>query len=243
MTIYLESMRIVARRAMTGPNYDKHIDSLVNMLQDQVNVLVESHGLYSDAQDAAGTRDWSEMRQWASFANLYARSQLLLIDQMTLKRAKRASLCGVIEYASSHASAFSRRERPERAREDLGRVSIGVFSRDEALADLRKVQAANSAVKALQEIQQPDRSLHAFQARVAEQGGSPERGFRLPDFPEIELAIDAIFELWLKYCEVFIGENFSRVAFMPRSANPEAYAALFGDWSATALAAPKDRSD
>lgn len=220
---------------MTGPRYDKHIDSLVHKLQDQVNALFDAHCLYSEAQSAAGIRDWSELRQWGSFANLYVRSQILIIDQMTMKRPRQPSLFGVVEYASKHAAAFSKREHADCVREELGRVSIGVFSRDEGRADLRKVQAANDAVVVLREIQQPDRSSSAFETRVSANGGSPERGFLLPDFPEIELSIDAIFEIWLKYCEVLIGRNFSRVAHMPQPAHQESYSALVADWSATSL--------
>lgn len=222
---------------MTGPRYDKHIDSLVHRLQDQVIALVRSHGFYSEAQTAAGIREWSELGQWATFANMYARSQIQLIDQMTVRRPRRPSLLGVVEYASKNADAFSRREYADHVRETLGRVSIGVFSQEEASADLRKVRAANDAVAALREIDQPDGSSTAFQTRVVANGGSPERGFLLPDFPEIELAIDAIFEIWLKYCEVFLGRNFSRVAIMPQSAESETHPALFGDWSATSVEA------
>ncbi|MBI2692606.1 MAG: hypothetical protein HYX29_11760 [Solirubrobacterales bacterium] len=218
---------------MTGPNFDKHIDALVNKLQDRVKALFAAHDFYSAAADEAGVRDWSEIPQWALLSNLYVRSQVLLIDQMTVKRPGQPSLFKTIEYASHRPHVFARKEHPNVTRDELGRVTVGVFSAEEATADLRKVHAARKAIAFMGDFQQPDQSLEAFKQRIRNGGGSPEAGFRLPEYPEIELAIDAIFELWLKYCEIILGRNYSRIANVPRLPAIGRLGALSSNWGVT----------
>lgn len=223
-------MRIVRLSAMTGPNYDRHIEALAGDLQERVRALFAAHDFYDTARSEAGLRDWSELSQWAMFSNMYVRSQVLLIDQLTVKRKVQPSLYKVIEYAVRRPGAFARNEHPDALREKLGRVTVGVFTRDEAVEDLEKLKALAGSTLVTSLHFQPDSDHTKFEELVVELGGSPQDGFRLPTYPDLELKIDAVFELWLKYCEVFIGANFSRITYLPRSAAEHSYSAITNGW-------------
>lgn len=219
---------------MTGPNATPHEDALVRILQDRIKSLIYAYDFYALICRASQIRAWEELLQWSTLATLYVKSQALLIDQLTVKRPGRSSLVKTVEYAHKHAEFLSDGKYPNRARQELGRVSIGVFTAEEAEKDLVRIRAARNAITFC-DIEQPGQLHDGFEARVMRLGGSEDDGFRIPDYPEIELAIDALFEIWLKYCEVFLGQNYSRVSVMPRRPL-DSYSSSFaiaGDWNAT----------
>jgi hypothetical protein len=217
---------------MTGPNPNSQIRPLTGVIQEHVRALVETRDFYAAAQEAAGHRRAEEATEWAMFTNLYIRSQLLLIDNLTTKRRGRWSLVRIVKYAADHATAFETERSRDFGRTILGHKVLGNFSREEAMRDIQRLKLCNIKLSELGQ-QQPDRLGQYFTELAIQQGDAGDDGFVLPDYQDLDLAIETIFEIWLKYCELFLHQRYSLLATLPRSPSSGTYSAIFTDWPST----------
>lgn len=177
--------------------------------------MTTSTRTYESMYADAGIRPESEIGSWRVLAHWFVNSQLALIDRHVRSVPREWSLRKAVEYAAKNPSEFSDEAVDAspaelRLRQSAGRAAWGRFSQSEGERDLATLDAIWISLQELR-ASSTDRWTAQFASRCENEGWLIGNGFRLPAFNEIELAVDALFALFVKYAELYGEKRFSVV--------------------------------
>lgn len=201
-----------------------------------VLATVQEALIYERLAQTAGERSWDEMEAWAHISNSYVRSQLFMVERQTTEYPREVNLMEVIKFAACNTQEFNQLgaagdSRPEVT--DLQRVAIGHFTAGEGAEDRRRLERVRMEVFDLGR-SQPDYDRTAFMDRCQMQE-TDESACRLPVYPELRAAIDALFDMWLKYVQILEGRKYTHADLWPEPDFERIVEPLVGDWRSRAI--------
>lgn len=219
-------------RPLHKPTFDDHLRTIYGQCRDDFIELLTSRRSYLEVRERAAERNGDEINSWSALVRWYVGSQVLLLDRNLTPAPHERGLAKVIVYAGKHAEqimefAGSWTGSSAHFRSKLNRASPEYFTKEESDRDLEILLDVRRGIRFLR-LRSGEEWNKLFSDNCRKT--SSNEMFHLPNFEELDLAINTVFELYLKYAELLIGKPHHVFTYAPSFTNSGLIAPIAAEW-------------